>query len=1718
MRPITDLILDWRPLFRELKNFVLPSEAGVLQSGYAKRNYRTLIKIATFAQLYFDPREMPAMLDEILPYFGTSFSEEAFVVVGLLNLLLPTTPPSPPDEKLLPQYYLPTFFHLWSLVNRSRSFDQHFLDLLSRIARDTLTSKQVPWSAHGVFTKEQSALVFTAILRLVEVPVAQASTPYSNSVDASAGLGIMLERDNRKHPLAHQLARWVVMSLSPLCLTESDSILTSLQGFIQAVETFFHPSNVGAWSKMLSQLVYYLADFFVMRWNREMTGDMDVPEERRLNDTLKKRFVLCLREAVFMGIYSKSGTAMNFSLSTLQSLAYLEPQLILPSALQRIYPSMQGLVEVHRTTSSLRALQILTRSLVDTRGFRCHVTTLLGLALPGIDANDLDKTLYTLSFMQSVCYNIPLHDLSKGEEKTGGNMMAMDFITSEMSRMEQAGADVELDYDNELSNEDEQLILRSSTASFAEFLSSFLGRVFTLLENLPDSARVRSGSPEENVANTLPAVFTPLLAALSPELYDIALNKIADFVSNHVIHQARDAMAFVCNSLSKISPTKALKRLIPSLIAAIRNEIDENGAASTRNTGSEVLPRDRGFVWHISMLGMSVVHTGDAVLVYKKELMDIAAYMHEKCQGTPAVHVSNFLHHLLLNLTSIYTLDYAQFETKPDGEDVGPADWGRSLKADELHIKWHVPSEPEVEFAVELFTAQASSAMRSLKSLIGGTSSIKRDGTGKAWSDEVSRNLILIRLLLAGISNLFDQNAQAHHDNVNAMEDAMPLVNGNAPEENDESAHEDLASYGENEVRKTFKYSDGYSFKRNDPKYAKIHDLRMEIGDVLHDVHEFLIDNQQDDLTTFNPLYAAYKSWFIDFGIEKSAHVLDRVTRLYTSDIHPYKISGLRKRYPRALLLRRANVYHLQRLRFNASPRKAIDMDKQLLLDLAQSSISSYTEIRRNAQNAIESASKVIMGARSLLIPPIIRAYEEGIANSDFGKVKGGIHTVLLGSMAKVVGRDWRYAPRVMKLYLATCDVDKPSIQKVILPATVQVMDFCRSPARLAILKKDIVQSIAPDNEHVQGEIEMRRDKVKRHRAAVERRKARLMEDLVTVTKNAHWKTATRIVAILATLGMRFETLASDSLIELIVTGSIETHPSLRGLYCSALGAFFNLIIIRMLCNHDYKNYVLDKHTMISRVDVSTRRDDPNWTQEYLAVFAKPETAHYIDHEYPGWLVWANKMPAYLADRKEPLPFDDVELNAVRKIGKFLTRDWFSTFFSYLLQEPRDLSADRFRMTGALVLGHAFSIMHDGLTVATYDDIKEEVTKVFGDGNDKHKHRATAEILAGLLISIVTKDIKIRNDVWEFCMSFILKVFEDGLTPENSGYWNTMLHMMFQGKDPRRSWPLVEWLADFRLDMSSNAAFKESSKIALLNQLIADAGWHFQLEKPVLENFLAHLDHPYKGVREAMGASIATIYRTRYHESYKDIPTLMSAQREASSIGTPPYQPTPEFSQTMNTVFENLEKWRKERTPGQQTPSSYTSGGKTVLLWIDSTLSSYECTSLAPFFPTLFIEQLLHMMDVKEDQELQQLAYLVFRQLCNVPLRQGEDAELIAALVRIGTTSPLWHQRLRILINIQGLYFRRLFLMTTEQQRILFNCAAEMLSDAQHEVRQGAMATLSGMIRCSPKTLRDEMVNRLAGRRLQGCAATVRLRGRAPVPARRRPSTSGSSGRGTPPC
>ncbi|KAI1480949.1 hypothetical protein F4774DRAFT_408389 [Daldinia eschscholtzii] len=1704
LKPEQDLILDWRPLWTELKALVLPSEAAAHHSS-RRRGGKHLRKLCLYSQLYFDPKERRAILEEVLPYFSTSDIQNAYIVIGLLNILMPTTPAPPTELQSQPSDFIPTFFHLWSLMTRSKVVDNAFIDIFSRVARDYLTCRHVPFGEHGVFTREQSDLIFTAILRLTEIPVGQANSPYT-SLDYSVGMGIFLEKDKKKHPIPYIVARWIISSLSPHCLGKDNSILNSLEGLMESIDTFFHPSNHGSWSKILAQLTYYLSELFVSRWNREQNEEQDTPAERKINDALKRRFVLSLREVTFMGLFGKSSAITSLYFNALQNLTYLEPDLMLPGALQRFYPSLQGLVEVHRTTSSLCGLNMIANIMSRQKGFRCHITALLALALPGIDANDLNKTQYTLNFIQSVSYSIPFVTLTKEDNQVHDTSLAMQWVQGEMERMEREGQDVKIDYKNELTDEDEADIVRSSTAGFGEFILALLGKVFTLLENLPDSAQVRSGSPEDNIINTLPAALTPMFASLSPELFDMALEKLSTFVSSHVVHQARDAMAWICNALCKVNPEKTLKVFIPMLIVNIRNEIDYNGAASDRSSGTEVLPRDRALVWHVSILSMCVVHVGSEVLKYKKELFEIAEYMQEKCRGLPTIHISNYIHHLLLNLTHTYPIDTSLYEPDVIKRGLDVDDWGKTTSPTDLTIRWHRPLQEEIQFAVELFESQAGGAMQRLESFMSDNPPVSRKGKNKEWSDEVSRQLTQLRLVISGLATLFDPKRASGEVNrqpngggkSNEQEDDIMADGGDVDDEEDTNP---LAEVGEDdETKPQFKYPSGYLLTPDTPLYDRIHNLREDIGRLLSRTHSFLNSHQEDDVACFTALYNTYRTWITDVGFERSAHPLDRLVRLYRADIAPFKISGLRKVYPRPLLIKRADAYQLQRVKHNASIRRKSDLDKRLLLDLAESSVSSYADVRRIAQGAQDASLKALIGGRPLVIPVILERFRKALEEVDHDRIKGAMYTLLFTSLLRTLMRDWRFAPDLMRLYIQSANVDKTSIQNLGATAIYPLMDFGKRFELMVITDEEIVNLIKPAEDCSQA-ISARHDFIVERRKKVEQKKSALGLELTEIAKESHWKTASRCAIFTTNLCLRFESIAPPEFIELVVKGTNDPHPGLRANYLNAFSNIFTAIDQRAVYGHSYRDYLCEKEQDVNKLVIPVPKGDAKFTEAFLESFKHPENAeYYVDTDHPGWLVWGKKFNAFKANPEKFDAYDDVEKAARQQIGKLITREWLSQCFDYLKQEPRDSNADRFRTSNVVLLMHVFDLMIYGQTELKFQDVKELVAEVYGDGSDKHQHRATAEILGALMVGTAYDPVNMKQEVWGFAQPMILDIFADNLTPDNLSYWATCLHFIIDTKDPRRASELVGRLSSFRLDMNSNAAFKESSKVQLLEFLINDCGWHYCHEQPILDDFLAHIDHPYKAVRESIGRVIATIYRTRYHESFENVSALLEQNKADSNIGIRPYKPSDEFTATIRDVFNRLEAWRHERTPGQQTPSSYTSGSKTVLIWLDNTLSSQECIQLIPFFPEPFIGQLLHMMDVKEDPELMRLAYHVYRHLPNIPFRIGEDAPFIEALVRLGRNATSWHQRLRALVNMQVIYFRRLFLMDASHRELLFDAVGDMLADPQLEVRTVAGATLAGMIRCSPATIRNPFIATLKSRFETQLA-------RNPMPKKRQPGT-----------
>lgn len=1600
--------------------------------------------------------------------------------------------------KVGPKELLPTLFHLWDLQSRSSLYDFQALDAVATLVSDAIYSISMPITKYGLLEKDQLSTVFSAMLRLLEVPVSYVGSPYvANSETVS-----MRSDKDKKSRAARPIASLVVYSLcGELCL-EEDGMLDRLESLIHAVETFVHPSNNGPWTRNIIQAVCTMVELFVMRWNVQANGEALIPQERFVTEKVKDRFVEILRDVAFLGIHSKSSSVVSYSLEALQGLAFLSPQLIIPRVLNEVYPSLQGLVETHRTLSSLKMLTVLTRMIAQNPQYAIHLTTLLGLAIPGIDANDLSKTLHSLSFIQSAALNIPFYDIS-GDIGPG---VAMEYISGAVASIEETNVLAEVP------PEVVPDVLKSSTAAFGEFVILFIGRVFTMLENLPDQSASKSRDlPEAHVINTLPPAMTAVLGALSPELYNTCVTHVVDFVANNVIHNATDAVAHICGCIVKVNPAVAFPKLFPVLYTNIKHEVLENHAGSTRS-GSEILPRDRALIWNLSALNMSVAHAGSEVLAFKDQIMEITHFLRDRCKGSVVYHISNTVHHVLLTLTTTFVTDLRLVEP---GTQVSISNWGEKVDPHKLNLKWHVPTRDEVEFACELYNSHCEKSSTFLTKVMTGE---KNGMSATEFSDMVSSNLTYIRTATSGIALLFDPNfdqtssssasgggvgnetagdyVDEYSDSDDSSDDGSEFEGDGSDFEGDEDLMEDALLGDEDdleaegdlaELKKLREYPTNYFFAENksDPLYLDLHRRRLAIGTLIHDVHSYLNKNNHDgDIACFKALLFVYKVWFSDVGIERTARSLESYIALYSYESKNFRIPGLRKDFPRPVLARRASLYHIERLSHNAGPRQMTDLEKTLLFDIAKSTFSIFPDIRRNAQASFESAVKVLIRSRPVVYPWILKELNGALESKDFKRTESGLRLLNIRIMMSGVKKDFKNVTNYISIIRQSLEADYPPLNGVGSVMCNYFVSSLRLPLNVAHIDDASVDNIKPTDTDVAGKIHrlQHRKLVKREQA--EREMLRLVASLVEsaeIKGELHWKIVAVYAGVFTALCSSPQMKTDPRVLTQLAEGSLSPHPGIRAICMHGLFRITNKIVILAMTNYNYDRFLIDydEDSDIVASDVYVDSSKPGFTDEFDRQLRNVESPDYFMErsDTVGWLVWGD---GFIAERPnfdpDMVKVSDDDRKAVEALGAMVNVDWVTKVIDRHLEEQRG-EEDYFEVTNAIFFKIIFRLMFAGFTAISLDEFLDVVQTKFNP-EDKNSHRSTAEICAALMDSLSFSTKAADEKKLEFLAGMVTKVFNNHLAHDNLQFWRSFLWWSSAYIDPRRAWPVYKIVNEFRVERSWSG-FKDSSRISLLRKSIAAVGWHYRIGvDAILDNLWDNIDHSLQSVREEVAKTLASLYIASYHESVDSVEKLIEDNAAAGELGLLAYQFSPALLARIEDAFARLEKWREERDLFSST-SQYILAAKTLSLFLTKMLQRSCAIGLIPLLAKTIIPALLHFLNVRDDQEIMQSGVTLFKYLGNIPYPTPQVQHINDMIRDIGVHATSWHQRMSILSYIQAFFFRQLFKMTHEQRLHLYDSVTLMLEDPQLEVRELAADTLAGMIRCSPVSEQNELTSYL---------------------------------------
>lgn len=1518
-----DLTLEWRPLYELIKKSLFPKKRNAMILAV-----NPVLRVVSYAQRFFPANATKEILEELLPQFTTHSPPDAIMVEGYLVYFLPTD--YQPQRTIQAQEYLPTIYSLWSMYTNSNAFDPPLICLVSKIAKNQIEHGD---NEIGVFTKQQVQSVFTYALRMFSLPVGSRSDGSGSAGGATTGYGSAALRNDKKlgnaillnkkgvsvdiddrgegllfkciltprqmqERFAH-LARFMIYTIIPDQENKDTSYaLSLLSDFIQATELYFHPSNNGMWCIWLTFFVRYLTNTFLSRWKEEQKEDCTTPPHRRLTPGIRREFVLTLRSVLYISMFGKETAVVTLSQASIKSLAWLEPSLIFPGLLERIYPSLETLTETHRTSSAINILKDIASPLFSRENYPAggkHLLPLLHLSIPGIDMNDPTKTLGSFVFISIALMSIPIIDLSQQQDD---HYPTEEFID---------------DPNAVLSRETEDYLVKATTGEFEEWLAKFMRRVFTIFENLPQENRKMQGRSSSSqtietlITQTLLHACDTIFGQLSDDLYDLVLRMIVEFISDRVLPNAVRAVGLLCNAVAKANPKKAAKAFIPLCIANIQVEL-EHGAASTvtHAASSNLIQSDSTFHWYQNILFSVIRVLGSELLPYKQDVISVTHAMIQQCRSRRGIMwTGKLLRNVLSTLLCVYPKDFRSvtpslWNDKEYMSKHAHQLWGQPGDPANLEIDWHVPSEAEKDFALEFLAEFLTPAMQRLQELIQ-----ENPTNNHQVSNELCRNLAVVRNCVMGSSTMVGDDGVS---SVDQQQDTM-MVDGDDDDDSIETMPKQILEVG-------------YAFNdASDPRTEQARTIRRTIGELIHQLSDFFRSHREDDVESVKIWIKIARAYLSERGVEKTE--FDRRKQSYSLSKEISKTPHCDKKYARNLLVRRAFNHHLLRLRQNNQSRIRTPLHDAILSDLLELSLGSYAEIRKLSQNALSATSRCFRDSKKLYIPVLLDALKPNVPSD---RMKGALYLFSHKSILHPCLRDWSYIPAFIKAICSAQHQDKLTIQELLREIYERYIRSFNSftfetltPDAMTDYIKPLSPATTEDPSYSKwvSLVEQRVNKRLEKSLAAYRELMDFLLDFVQ-DPHVHWRFSTMSADFIRML-LKCQVSASRRLAEFANRATVSELPNMRDIGIQATTTLLLYIKQRTFAAGNEELLITRSTRNPLKVDIQVQdTQDVDMGRRLLDATYQgltPENAQdnvLVDNMALGWYVWPSHYTGYKVNTNEFL-FDTVAAECQEAYDAFQetfsTSDYWSKMCAYLSEEinPKE-NFDRFDPSQAVLFKSIFQTFGDvPLTCA-----KEHIEKLCYAADQKNAQRAGSEILAGLIRGTKHWSLAKMANLWQWLTPLLGKVFSS-ITPDSLTYWESFVRHVTNRRDPRRIQPLIDLLLQDELDPTSDAAFNESRKLLLVRQLGISLQWRFEpLIQRILPTYLDNIQHPYKQVREVIGVNINQLLQLEWIPSFPSVQKLLQANAMTDGVGNVPTTLTERQQQRIHVLNNRLDAWLVE--------------------------------------------------------------------------------------------------------------------------------------------------------------------------------------------------------------
>ncbi|CAI5758273.1 unnamed protein product [Candida verbasci] len=1652
------LRLEHEDLLQEFLNLFPSVNPSIIN--YEKKDQKQLSRLATRASYFFDKSCLPYLYKQI----GCHFSSTSLLVMTCFSML-PNFFNESIDENDI-RYYIGSFFYMWMKINKIQGFDAQVTSRLGAMSMAAL-AENVRLGEYGIYTKEQMEFLFNTLLNSLSI----------------------MNRKYSSHKLKyfHGYASAIVYSIS----SSSNEIIQHLKTLVNAIESYVHPSNTGDWTRPISKLVIAFVYQFHKRYNSENQPKetlFELSTETKLTKSIVKEFVNIFLPVVKIGIQSKSESATDDYIAALQLLGLLDPEYVLENTLLDIYESLEGVIATHRVSIALRALGALSRVLVSTPIYRVHVTRLLSLAIPGIDSNDLGKTVVTFEFFSAIANYTPIYDLTEGE---GNPSLALEFTQEHLEHLRRKiYNDVEFPIDEQLEID----ALKSSTSAYRELISSLLQKLFTLFENLPDPEK--SSSFESDLSRVLPKYLFIIFESISDDLFKGFKNEFFDFIFNNTYHLASTAVADICGGIVKRAP-KCFKKHARLLMEKIREEIDENGAGKSQ----EVVSKDHALEWYLTILGECVGNAGSQI-TSMEDLRSFSFYLMDNVRGVLSYQSNYFINQVLQTVTKIRLLE-SRLISPEYQKNFGITEkcWGGFWNQDfrfskeNTTFQWFIPDEKDVTFAIDFFNSHVSKALDGIKGIIDThDSNIK--ATTKSLED-LKAYLASLSYCLSGVSFLLDPCFEEYiPKSTESIQQRLQLLK--QIRENKGSTQKDIVYDMEqiiNDLEESFSpdtskieetpsrpssveldnspvesgrntpqiegfavntnpvltfrerslYTSNYFFKEKTDLYFKVHKIRSLIGKCLQVVYNFLIDNFGDNIKVFESYLQVIQVWFANVGRERSLGP-SNATISYAYLCYTQTINRMRKPFTRIAIGARLESYQSFRLAFHATPRTETSLDKALLEKLTKLSVSTYSNLAAMAQSNLIEAIKRVTGAYNIIVKTGFKELEEALKNGKPKKIESCLKLFHVKKIKSKLQLDVNYIQRYVDLLHQCFKVDDSDVQKIANSLYSGVKHFFL-PSSVCIIKS--IEMIRPPDPYIDLEIQaLQLAKDKKRRQFFETWEK--LQDKIINYKCSHWKTTLINLELLEHLQSHFSIQTRKESLNLLLEEAINDHPVISRLALQGITRGISKLIYLSSYDYDLKNaFDLYYKTQVRTIDTS---------DSYFETFKKEmnKPTYFVDTKPDvGWLFWNSTLTVSDTKKVElkPKDFNVAQLN--------IDKEWFSKVVKSWITDAETHSS--FQIGDVFLSATVTFLISYGWIPLKFTELFEIIEQVYVF-DEKSSHLVVSELISGILIAskYLTPEMEEQRD--NFIAPFLTRIFDD-VSPDTSGVWTVFLLWNPSHTDSRRYKNISDIILTFK---SSDSPFKESSRLSYIRSMISSISWRLGDPEKYLDLCLQNLNHRYATVRNEVGNLMAVLSLIYYVQSIDSSEKFLTQKH-------PLYRDSI-FIANVGKIFDQVEIWRKEvihLSPQEILNTNYIYAATTVLQWLRQQLNTNFCIMFEQFLDYV-VPFLLNLIDLKEVCQLGNIDPItVLKKLSQIPFTNLEKVINILSISNLNLIQTLVFGEF-----METVYFKNLFKLTLEQREKVFELCNSRLSHKSVEVREAAAESLSGLIHISPNI--ETFVNNLS--------------------------------------